>query len=83
MPVNTIEQALSDEQVVARGLVVDVEHPSYGTIRQVASSIVTEGSNQALTPGPALGEHTDELLSDLLSLSEAEISRLRDRGAIG
>ena len=82
-PVNTIEQALEDEQVRARGLVVDVEHPVYGTIRQVASSIVTEGSNQALTPGPALGEHTDELLSGLLSLSEAEISRLRDRGAIG
>ncbi|MCH7971691.1 MAG: CoA transferase [Chloroflexi bacterium] len=82
-PVNTIEQALDDEQVRARGLVVDVEHPVYGTIRQVASSIVTEGSNQALTPGPALGEHTDELLSDLLSLSESEIGRLRDRGAIG
>jgi len=82
-PVNTIEQALDDEQVRARELVVDVEHPVYGTIRQVASSIVTEGSNQALTPGPALGEHTDELLSGLLSLSEAEISRLRDRGAIG
>ena len=81
-PVNTIEQALDDEQVRARGLVVDVEHPVYGTIRQVASSIFTEGSNQALTPGPALGEHTNELLSGLLSLSEVEISRLRDRGAI-
>ena len=82
-PVNTIEQALEDEQVRARGLVVDVEHPVYGTIRQVASSIVTEGSNQALTPGPALGEHTDELLAELLSLNEAEIAKLRELGAIG
>lgn len=82
-PVNTIGQALDDEQVQARGLVVEVEHPSYGTIRQVASPIVTEGSNEAVTPGPALGEHTDQVLTDLLSLGPVEISRLREQGAIG
>jgi len=82
-PVNTIEQALADEQVKARGMVVDVEHPALGTIRQVVSPITTEGSNQALTPGPALGQNTDELLSDLLSLDRDEVSRLREQGAIG
>jgi crotonobetainyl-CoA:carnitine CoA-transferase CaiB-like acyl-CoA transferase len=81
--VNTVEQALNDEQVKARGLVVDVEHPSHGKIRQLASPIATEGSNQALTPAPALGEHSEEILADLLSLDQAEISRLRADGAIG
>ena len=82
-PVNTIEQALSEEQVHARGLVANVNHPSLGIIKQVVSSIVTDGSNQALTPGPALGENTDDLLSDLLSMNRDQIKKLRDKGAVG
>jgi len=82
-PVNTIEQALEDEQVKARGIVVNVDHPVYGEIKQVASPISTEGSNKVMTPGPGLGEHTDDLLSDLLALNPIEIKRLRDQGAVG
>lgn len=82
-PVNTIEQALSEEQVHARGLVANVNHPSLGIIKQVVSSIITDGSNEALTPGPALGEHTDVLLSDLLSMNRDQIKKLRDQGAVG
>ena len=82
-PVNSINEVFEDEQIKARGLIVDVEHPSYGTIKQVASPIITEGSNQANSPGPALGEHTDRLLANLLSLDENEIKRLRDQGAVG
>lgn len=81
-PVNTIEQALAEEQVHARGMVLNVNHPNLGIIKQVASSIVTDGSNQALAPGPALGENTDDLLSDLLSLSPDQIKKLRDQGAV-
>jgi len=82
-PVNSIEQALEDEQVKARGTIVNVDHPIYGEIKQVASPIMTEGSNKATTPGPALGQHTDDLLGDLLALDPAEIKRLRDQGAVG
>lgn len=82
-PVNSISEAFDDEQIRARGLIVDVEHPSYGTIKQVASPITTEGSNEAISPGPRLGEHTDDLLTDLLSLDERQITRLRDQGAVG
>jgi len=82
-PVNTIEQALEDEQVIARGIVLNIDHPVYGEIKQLASPISTEGSNKATTPGPALGEHTDDLLGDLLALNAVEIKRLRDQGAVG
>jgi crotonobetainyl-CoA:carnitine CoA-transferase CaiB-like acyl-CoA transferase len=82
-PVNTIEQALDDEQVHARGLLLDIEHPSYGSIKQVASPITTDGANQAVSPGPGLGQHTDELLKNLLELDQTEINRLRDHGAVG
>ena len=81
--VNTIEEAFQDEQIKARGLIVDVEHPSYGTIKQVSSPISTEGSNQAVSPGPSLGEHTDELLDELLLLNPKEVQRLRDSGVVG
>ena len=82
-PVNTIKQALEDEQVRARGLVVNVEHPSNGMIRLITSPILTEGANESVTPGPVLGEHTDQILSELLGFDETEINVLRDHGAIG
>jgi crotonobetainyl-CoA:carnitine CoA-transferase CaiB-like acyl-CoA transferase len=81
-PVNSISEAFEDEQIAARGLIVDVEHPSYGTIKQIASPISTQGSNKAVSPGPALGQHTDELLTELLSLDKNEIKRLRDSGSV-
>ena len=64
-------------------MVANVNHPSLGIIKQVVSSIITDGSNEALTPGPALGEHTDVLLSDLLSMNRDQIKKLRDQGAVG
>ena len=82
-PVNSIEQAFEDEQIKARGLIVEVEHPTYGTIKQVSSAISTEGSNQVVSPGPSLGEHTDDILASLLSLEPKEVQRLRNSGAVG
>ncbi len=82
-PVNSLSEAFEDEQIKARGLIVDVDHPTYGPIKQVASPIATEGSNQAFSAGPTLGQHTEELLRDLLSMDEVEIKRLRDNGAVG
>ena len=73
----------TDTGVHARGMVANVNHPSLGIIKQVVSSIVTDGSNQALGPGPALGENTDDLLSDLLSMNRDQIKKLRDQGAVG
>jgi crotonobetainyl-CoA:carnitine CoA-transferase CaiB-like acyl-CoA transferase len=82
-PVNSIEQAFEDEQIKARGLIVEVEHPTYGTIKQVSSAISTEGSNQVVSPGPSLGEHTDDILASLLYLEPKEVQRLRNSGAVG
>ena len=59
-----------------------LEHPTYGQIKQVASPIATEGANQASSPGPTLGQHTDEILTELLSMDQIEIKELRKRGAV-
>jgi crotonobetainyl-CoA:carnitine CoA-transferase CaiB-like acyl-CoA transferase len=82
-PVNSIEQALEEEQIEARGLIVNVDHPSYGSIKQVVSPIKIVGSNPATSPGPGLGQNTDELLSELLLMTENEIAHLRKHGAVG
>ncbi len=82
-PVNSIEQAFEDEQIKSRGLVFDVEHGAYGSIKQVGSPVMTDGSNEATTPGPSLGQHTKEILIELLGCDSDEISNIRDSGALG
>ena len=82
-PVNTVRQALEDEQVRARGMIVEIEHPVYGTVRQVASPIKTAGGLARPAPAPQLGEHTEGVLRDILSYSSAKIAALRASGALG
>jgi crotonobetainyl-CoA:carnitine CoA-transferase CaiB-like acyl-CoA transferase len=82
-PVNTIAQALADEQVRARGMIVEVEHPELGVLRQVASPVRTAGPTAAPAPAPRLGQHTDEILRRLLQYEPARIRALRASGALG
>jgi len=81
-PVNSVRQALEDEPVRARDMILEVEHPRFGRIRQVASPIRTDGLVAHPAPGPGLGQHTDELLRDLLGYSPEAIAALRAGGAI-
>jgi len=78
-PVNTIAQALADEQVRARGMIVEVEHPRLGVLREVASPVRTA----APAPAPRLGQHTDEILRALLGYAPDRIAALRASGALG
>ena len=82
-PVNTLAQALDDEQVRARGMIVEVEHPDLGVLREVASPVRTAGVTGAAGPAPRLGQHTDEILRRLLQYDPARIAALRASGAIG
>jgi crotonobetainyl-CoA:carnitine CoA-transferase CaiB-like acyl-CoA transferase len=82
-PVNTVAQALDDEQVRARKMVLEVEHPHFGRIREVASPIRTDGEIRQPAPAPALGEHTEAILSGILGYGSQTIARLRAEGVIG
>jgi formyl-CoA transferase/CoA:oxalate CoA-transferase len=82
--VNTLAEAVAHPQAAARGSLVDIEHPSVGKARVVgvpARLSATPGSVR--TPSPRLGEHTDEVLRDLLGLGAPEIGALRAAKAIG
>jgi len=81
-PVHTVDEALQDEQVLARDMVIDVEHPQFGRLREVGCPIKIEGVQPRYGAGARLGADTDELLHTLLGMSGGEIQALRDLGAI-
>ncbi len=82
-PVNDVRQALADPQVAARDMIVEVEHPEFGTLKEVRSPVRTEGEIRQPARAPRLGEHTEEILRETLGYSESTIARLREGGAIG
>jgi formyl-CoA transferase len=82
-PVNDMESLFADPQVRHREMIEEVPHPTIGTLR-LAGLPVKYGA----TPGrvrsapPLLGEHTDEVLSELLELPSERIAGLREAGVL-
>ena len=82
-PVNSLEEALQDEQVTARGMLIDAEHPVFGEVRQVASPYSATLGDTDTVRAPALGEHTEEVLRSVGGYADNEIAELRESGAFG
>lgn len=81
-PVYTVEEALQDEQVLAREMVVAVEHARFGRLREVGCPLKLGGTAPRYAPASRLGADTDELLRTLLGASAADIAAWRAAGAI-
>lgn len=81
-PVNGIAEALADEQVEHRRMIVSVDHPRYGTLREVGCPIRIDAHEPRYAPGAAFGADTDAILSEWLGLPATEIDDLRRAGAI-
>ena len=82
-PINDLEQLFDDPQVKARGTRIDLPHALAGTAPQVANPIKYSDAELCYTQAaPILGQHTDEILSGLLEMDQAEIVRLKDAGVI-
>jgi crotonobetainyl-CoA:carnitine CoA-transferase CaiB-like acyl-CoA transferase len=65
-PIQSVDEALADPQVLARGMVSQVEHPTAGTVKTVGCPIrLTRTPVSVRTPPPLLGQHTDEVLGEL------------------
>lgn len=83
-PVNQFSQALADEQVQYRNMVVECEHPN-GEIAKVPGCPIklSRTNEESFTSPPLLGQDTDELMTQLLGYESADIKALKDAGVIG
>ncbi|PYO26853.1 MAG: hypothetical protein DMD86_19020 [Candidatus Rokuibacteriota bacterium] len=82
--INSIAQVVEHPQVAARRAIVAMDHPRAGKVRMVGAPVrLSETPGAVRTPAPTLGEHTDEVLRQLLGLPAEEIADLRASGAIG
>ncbi len=81
-PINTVDQVVNDPQVRLREMVVDLEHPRLGTVLTLGTPIKATGTPPFRpTPPPALGEHTEPVLRELLGYPPDRIDGLR-RGRV-
>ena len=82
-PVNDFGQALNDEQVRGRNMVVDVQLQSGETIQMPGNPVKLSGQTErAFDPPPLLGEHTDAVLAELLGYEQTQIDSMRKSGVI-
>lgn len=64
-------------------MITEVEHPACGPIKLINTPIkYSEATPGVRSPPPTLGQHTDEILGQLLGYDEAEIARLKEEGVI-
>lgn len=79
-----LAQLLAHPQLAARGMLVSVDHPVLGKIRMVGSPINAPPPDEAagFLPPPALGEHTEQILTSVLGLGSREVRRLIAAGAV-
>lgn len=76
-PVNSLEDVFENEHVKAIGLVEEVDHPRIGKVRLVGPAVKYSSSrNDVRLPPPALGEHTREVLKDVLGYDSEKIDCL-------
>lgn len=83
-PVNRIDQVFDDPQVQARGLRIDVPHATGGTVAMVRNPLKFSATPLQYTQAaPLLGQHTTQVLGEVLAMGEAQLQRLRGQGVIG
>ena len=82
-PILSMKELAEDRSLRETGTIVEVEHPERGPYLTVGCPIKLSDSQVEVTCSPLLGEHTEEILSDVLGYDGTEISKIRDSGAIG
>ena len=81
-PVNTVAQAMEDPQILARDMIVEMEHPAAGKMKVLGPPIRLPGADMKYVRAPYLGEHTREVLGDLLGMEADELEDLREKNIV-
>jgi crotonobetainyl-CoA:carnitine CoA-transferase CaiB-like acyl-CoA transferase len=82
-PVNSVAEALRDEQTTARGTVVETTHPRFGVVRQLRSPVRVGADEPDYRRAPARGEDRDAIVRSMLGYDQTRIDELERGGAFG
>jgi crotonobetainyl-CoA:carnitine CoA-transferase CaiB-like acyl-CoA transferase len=81
-PIQTVDEVVTDPQVLARGMIGEVKHPTAGTVRTIGCPVrLTATPPQVRTAPPLLGQHTDDVLAEL-GVDQERLVALRASGAV-
>jgi formyl-CoA transferase len=81
-PILSMKELAHEQSLRATGTVVEVDHPTRGTYLTVGNPIKLSDSIADVRRSPLLGEHTDEVLRDVLKYADQEIEAIKASGAI-
>lgn len=82
-PVNTIDKALCDPQVLARNMVVTQHHPILGELKAIGNPMkMSVTPAEVFEPSPVYGQHSAEILSSILGFSQEKIEQLVDKAIV-
>ncbi|MBL8062742.1 MAG: CoA transferase [Anaerolineales bacterium] len=82
-PINNFEQVFAMRQVREREMLVEMPHPTIGVLPLVGSPLKMKGTPvQYKSPPPLMGEHTADILKDVLGYSEEKVLELKGRGCV-
>ncbi|HZJ82877.1 MAG TPA: CaiB/BaiF CoA-transferase family protein [Clostridia bacterium] len=85
-PINSVDKLFTDPQVEARNMLVEVDQPGVGKIKIAGNPIklsdIPAQEEIPEEPAPSIGQHTEEILKDLLGLEETRVKELRDKKVV-
>jgi len=82
-PILSMKELAEEPSLRATGTIVEVDHPTRGKYLSVGNPVKLSDSPSEVTRSPLLGEHTEEILRDVLGYSDEEIELIWGSGAIG
>lgn len=79
-PINTVDKVIHDPQVNSRNMIVETQHPVAGPVKMAGVPVkLSETPGSVETPAPLLGQHTEEILKELLGFDAAKVADLKAR----
>jgi CoA:oxalate CoA-transferase len=82
-PINTLKQICEDPHIAHRNMLVEIDQPIVGKMRVCASPLkLSETPGEVYAPAPMLGEHSEQVLREVLGYSREKVAQLKEEGVI-
>jgi crotonobetainyl-CoA:carnitine CoA-transferase CaiB-like acyl-CoA transferase len=82
-PINKINRVMSDPQILARQMKIELDHPTIGKLQMLGNPVKVQGVDEKLAPPPLRGQHTAQVLAELLGYAPEQIAELKKEKVIG